>query len=431
MASSLLLKAISLYTGAGGLDLGFEAAGFDTAVAVENDADAVATLRANREWPIVAESVHSSAAAPRQLLARGGLRVGDADVLIGGPPCQPFSKSGYWFAGDSRRLADPRAETLSAYLRVLRETQPLAFLIENVAGLAYSSKDEGLVFLQRAIDQINAELGTAYSFSVRVLNAVEYGVPQDRERLFVIGSRDGAEFVFPKPTHALPDDSADTQSGQLGLPLRQACLTAWDAIGDLQEDGDPGLRASGKWAELLPSIPEGRNYLHHTDRGSGMPLFGWRRRYWSFLLKLAKRLPSWTITANPGSAIGPFHWRNRRLSTTELLRLQTFPTDYRIIGGRRSAQRQLGNAVPSALAEKLALEMRRQLIGGCDAIERRVTLLPTRRADMPDADPVSDVPSEYSSLVGEHLPHPGEGLGPGAVRRKKDNKRPKGRRGPS
>ena len=86
------------------------------------------------------------------------------------------------------------------------------------------------------------------------------------------------------------------------------------------------LTVGGKWADLLPTIPEGQNYLWHTNRGGGSQLFGWRTRYWSFLLKLAKNLPSWTIQAHPGSSIGPFHWRNRKLSVPEMCRLQTFPT---------------------------------------------------------------------------------------------------------
>ena len=112
----------------------------------------------------------------------------------------------------------------------------------------------------------------------------------------------------------------------------------------VSEDEDLAVR--GKWADLLPSIPEGSNYLHHTDRGEGMPLFGWRRRYWTFLLKLAKNRPSWTIQAQPGPAVGPFHWSNRRLSVRELSRLQTFPDDVNIVGGARigsEATRQRGS----------------------------------------------------------------------------------------
>jgi len=109
---------------------------------------------------------------------------------------------------------------------------------------------------------------------------------------------------------------------------------------------------------LLKSIPEGKNYLWHTPRGAGEPLFGWRTRYWSFLLKLSKGQPSWTIQAEPGPATGPFHWRNRLLSIQELVRLQTFPDEYEIVGSRRSAQMQVGNAVPPFLAEQVTIALR-------------------------------------------------------------------------
>jgi DNA (cytosine-5)-methyltransferase 1 len=135
------LSAISLYTGAGGLDLGFEAAGFETRVAVEFDRDAVRTLRHNRDWSVVDQDIHSEPASSANLLKLARLKQGDASVLIGGPPCQPFSKSGYWATGDALRLADPRASTLGAYLRVMRDTLPTAYLIENVPGIAFSEKD--------------------------------------------------------------------------------------------------------------------------------------------------------------------------------------------------------------------------------------------------------------------------------------------------
>jgi DNA (cytosine-5)-methyltransferase 1 len=194
-------------------------------------------------------------------------------------------------------------------------------------------------------------------------------------------------------------------------------MTAWDAIGDLEDDDDPSLAMRGKWAELLPSIPEGGNYLYHTDRGEGMNLFGWRTRYWNFLLKLAKRLPAWTITAQPGSAIGPFHWKNRRLSVRELCRLQTFPEGYRITGSPSAAQRQLGNAVPSALAETIGLAVRAQLFGDADARGREVSLIPSRRFPVPAVEPVLPVHSCYHHLFGDHAAHPGTGKGRGALAR--------------
>src|SRR5207249_2951654 len=149
--------------------------------------------------------------------------------------------------------------------------------------------------------------------------------------------------------------------------------TAWDAIADVNPSTAEDLDAQGKWADLLPSIPEGQNYLWHTNRLGGMSLFGWRTRYWGMLLKLAKNRPSWTIQAQPGPAIGPFHWDNRRLSTRELCRLQTFPDDVNIVGGRGSAQKQLGNAVPSLLAEVMGRAIKVQLLDE-PVVESRPTL---------------------------------------------------------
>lgn len=398
-------KIISLFTGAGGMDLGLEAAGFETSVAVEMDDDCVATLKSNRNWPVLHRNVHD--VPSEEILEAADLSEGEADLLVGGPPCQPFSKSGYWAEGDSKRLDDPRATTLEAYLRVLRDTKPRAFILENVAGLAYKNKDEGMRLLRETVQSINGETGTNYSFNVRLLNAADFGVPQERKRVFIVGHREDLTFTFPNPTHARIDrgnahePDSHKRDDQLGLDLFDLAppVTAWDAIGDLEENDDPSLAMSGKWAELLPSIPEGCNYLFHTERGGGLPIFDWRSRYWSFMLKLSKAYPSWTIQAQPGSAIGPFHWKNRWLSPQELCRLQTFPDKYEIIGNNRSVQRQLGNAVPSALTEILGLEIRRQLFGESDLDTRSVSLAPEPRRPIPGPEPIEDVPEKYYRLV--------------------------------
>jgi DNA (cytosine-5)-methyltransferase 1 len=400
-----MLKAISLFTGVGGLDLGFEAAGFETAVAVEMDPVSCHTLRLNRDWPVIERDIHQITS--KELLGAANLRVGQADVLIGGPPCQPFSKSGYWARGDALRLDDARADTLTAYLRVLRDVQPRAFVIENVFGLAYKGKSEGLDRILSGIEQINRETGTSYCPVWQVLDAAGYGVPQHRERVFIVGSRDGRELKFPRVTHGAPNDLL------LGADI-QPYRTSWDALGDLPERlNDPTLKLTGKWADLLPSIPEGENYLWHTPRGGGMPLFGWRTRYWSFLLKLAKHRPSWTIQAQPGPATGPFHWTNRRLSVSELCRLQTLPDGLRFDCGRNDAQRMLGNAVPSLLAEVIAREVRSQLLGKRVRNERLKLLLRSRSA-IPRPERIAKVPAAFCALAGNHPAHPGEGRGNGA-----------------
>lgn len=392
------LKAISLYTGVGGLDFGFEAAGFETRVACELDKAACRTLRLNRPaWPVLEGDIHDFSS--EQILAAAKLRPGEADVLIGGPPCQPFSKSSYWFNGDTRRLDDPRATTLDAYLRVLRDTQPKAFLLENVYGLVYRGKDEGLKHLLSGIRAINAEVGTNYRVHWKMVNSARYGVPQARERVFLIASRDGADFHFPDETHA-PVEEIDL------LDRREPFRTAWDAIGDLPEyPNENSITVGGKWGDLLPTIPEGQNYLWHTNRRGGKNLFGWRTRYWSFLLKLAKDQPSWTIQAQPGSAVGPFHWKNRKLSTHEMCRIQTFPDGLTFDCGRTDVQKMLGNAVPSLVAEVLARAIRAQLLN--DPVDTPMHLLPPKREPVPDPDPVAAVPEKYLHMVGDHNDHPG------------------------
>lgn len=398
------LRAISLYSGAGGLDFGFEAAGFETTVALDIDPAACHFMRQNKSWPVLEGDV--SEITSRKLLRTASLKTADADILLGGPPCQPFSKSGYWATGDAKRLDDPRAGTLGQYLRVLRDTLPRAFLLENVPGFAFSKKNEALELVRRGIDSINRATGANYSFDVKVLNAADFGVPQNRERVFIVGNRDGTRFRFPAETHGSDEL---VKSGQ----RRDAFRTAWDAFKDLPASPkDPSLKLTGKWADLLPTIPEGENYLWHTERGGGLPLFGWRTRYWNFMLKLAKNLPSWTIQAQPGPATGPFHWDNRKLSVMELSRLQTFPDGLLFDCGHSDAQRLIGNAVPSALAEVIAREIRAQFFGS--RLRRALQLVPQMRGETPPPETTRRVPSKYLALIGDHEAHPGTGKGRGA-----------------
>lgn len=405
-----MLKVISLFTGVGGLDFGFEAAGFETRVAVELDKVCCRTLRLNRIWPVLEGDIHDITSA--DILKAGKLKVGEADVLIGGPPCQPFSKSGYWAKGDAARLNDPRADTLTAYLRVVRDTQPKVLLLENVYGLAYKGKDEGLGRILEGLKQINREVGTKYKPVWQVIDAASFGVPQHRERVFIVASRDGRQFKFPLPTHGNVEDLFQRTKLE---PYR----TAWDALGDLPErPNDPTLKMTGKWADLLPSIPEGQNYLWHTPRGGGRPLFGWRTRFWSFLLKLAKDRPSWTLQAQPGPATGPFHWTNRKLSAQEMCRLQTFPDGLEFDCARGDVQRMLGNAVPSLVAEVLGREIRAQLFKLASK-SKKLRLLPPKRKSTPKAEKVASVSKKFLALEGAHAEHPGTGQGNRAKQRKK------------
>jgi DNA (cytosine-5)-methyltransferase 1 len=397
---------LSLFTGAGGFDLGLEVAGFVPVLCVEVDPDSRETLSHNRpSWPLSQPGdVHQI--TPNGLLRQTSLKPRQLTLLAGGPPCQPFSKSVQWSTGDTPRLRDPRARTLLAYLRVVEVMQPQVLILENVKGFTFDGKDEGWRLLENGLNAINRKRHTAYVPQIITLNAADYGVPQVRERVFLIASIDGKQVEMPEASHG-------------SLPDKKPYVTAWDVLAELDHDEWPSeLNASGRWARLLPSIPEGMNYLWHTPRNlarGGMPLFGWRTRFWSFLLKLAKRQPSWTIQADPGPATGPFHWKSRLLSVEEMCRLQTFPRRYQIIGSRRSAQRQVGNAVPSAIGELLGREIRRQLLG--ERVGGRLHLIPTRRSDCPAPEPIARVPREYLNLRARHRDHPGTGGGPSARRR--------------
>ena len=276
------------------------------------------------------------------------------------------------------------------------------------------------MFLENEIRRINEACSLNYSFYAGQLNAADFGVPQMRKRVFVVGNRDGLPFTFPDPTHFSPPESSDRVSSAVKgfSPLHKessSWMTSWDALHDLEIADKHLLTVRGKWGDLLPSIPEGSNYSYHTDRGPGLQLFGWRTRYWSMLLKLAKSRPSWTLTAQPGPAIGPFHWENRRLAPIEMAALQTFPSEYVIEGSLSDAQRQLGNAVPSLLAEVLGREIRRQFFG--DGVSLEPSLMVSRAPSIPSPSVVKTVPDKYLDLVKDRPAHPGTGLGPGARNR--------------
>lgn len=397
------MNVVSLFTGCGGLDYGIEAAGWNIVFRNDVDHHSCNTLRVNGRTDVQCAPIEDVSSAEIRRFA--GSAKDSVDLVIGGPPCQPFSKSAYWSRGDTLRLKDPRANTLDEYFRVIEDFKPKAFLLENVHGINYTGKEEGFQFIIQRIREINRRTGTDYRPSWRILNAADFGVPQLRVRFFLVALRSGKEFVFPQPTH----DGTNTGYPTLFGINRKPYSTAWDALAHVKPDFGEKLTVGGKWGKLLPSIPEGENYLWHTNRKGGLPLFGWRTRYWCFLLKLAKNKPSWTIQAQPGSAVGPFHWENRKLSWRELAALQTFPSDFQIDAPRIEIQRQIGNAVPSLLAEVLGRSLIEQIYGL--RFEEAPRLAVSRKANIPPPEQIQTVPHEYLNLIGDHAPHPGTGKG--------------------
>jgi DNA (cytosine-5)-methyltransferase 1 len=339
--------AISLFSGCGGLDLGVEKVGFHVAAAVEIDADAADTMEKNfssLRRPVIRRDIRTVTA--EELLDAAELASGEhPDLLVGGPPCIAFSKSGFWL-DYKREGRDPAAGLLQAYTRMLSDIRPRAFLLENVYALTFRNRASRPAF-ERLLAEIDA---AGFTYRWGVLNAANYGVPQLRPRVFLVGVPKGERLpALPEPTHG-----GQWERAQIGLDT-QPHVTTGEALADLIPEPEPGEAVNGQWGHLLPEIPPGGNYLYYTaKRGHPEPIFEWRSRYWNFLLKLNPDRPAPTIQAQPGPYVGPFHWESRRLRVPELRRLFTYPDDFTFCGTRRSVQAQIGNSVPPLLAQSVA-----------------------------------------------------------------------------
>jgi DNA (cytosine-5)-methyltransferase 1 len=342
-------KCVSLFTGAGGFDIGLAAAGFNVVFSTDIEPLCKLTYQAPDNFgPDAAFHVGNISDVSRELIeTTSDETLDDLDLLVGGPPCPPYSKSRFYRKDKPRGINDPVGdETLRGYLRLLEELRPRAFLFENVAGFAYKVHPEGFELLRETAQRLG------YSVSFEVLNAADYGVPQIRQRFIMVGVK-GRKFEFPSPTHMDPEK----WDGSLFGARLPSWRTAGEALRELDTEAnadDDGHFAGGQFNSLLKQIPPGDNYLYFTEkRGHPNPVFKWRSRYWSFLLKLSPDKPSWTIQARRSNNMGPFHWRSRILRIEEVKRLQTFPDGWFLAGTVEQQWRQVGNAVPPRLAEYL------------------------------------------------------------------------------
>jgi DNA (cytosine-5)-methyltransferase 1 len=355
---------IDLFAGAGGLSLGAVAAGCDVRLAVDNDRVSCDTLEANPaalgDGTVVRADVTELSGQGLRKMA--GLDARDPLLIVGGAPCQPFSKAAYWIeAGNEaayRRARaageevarpsppefarpDERRTLVEEFWRLVDEAGADGFIFENVRSITHPRNRPVLEALETAANR------RGYKTRFVVANAVDYGVPQRRQRVFLLGSKHRRPDA-PEPTHAAPE-VAEAEG-------KDRYATVGPALAPYagEEFFEPEEVVEGRWAEHLKTVPPGGNYKAHTAWG-GHPNPTWETetRYWNFLLKLSPELPSWTVNASPGPWTGPFHWETRRLRTPELAALQTFPNRYQFKGTRRERVRQIGNAVPVLLAQRM------------------------------------------------------------------------------
>lgn len=348
------IKAISLFSGAGGLDIGSHMAGVPVVFSIDIEKDATETLKLNHLFENT-KVVHGD------LFEYGSEQIKESlsenykgkFILIGGAPCQPFSKNGYWVTNKVRKgIDDPRAKLVNEFLRVLVDLQPDGFVFENVESLLHPTNK---VIVDSFLNIVQNE---GYTPKMIRATALDYGVPQKRKRLFIIGTKGEFKTDEPIKTH-FPIEIAEKEN-----------LKPYVNVGELISEFNTNeyfeeqeITDGGTYHEELKEVPPGMNYKALTAwAGYPNPKFVADKRFWNFLLKLHPNQPSWTITAQPGPWVGPFHWDSRRLRVPEIAAIQTFPKGYRFYGSRRSIQKQIGNAVPPLMAKAMVEFLKESLI---------------------------------------------------------------------
>ena len=371
--------AVSLFTGGMGLDLGFEEHGFEVKVALDNDTAVVATIRANgRAFPVITSNASEVTAS--YLLKKAGLKAGEATVVTGAPPCEPFST-----AGARNGFQDHRADAVHSFIEMVRDIRPEYFAFEEVSGFLRAAKrhisfyerarmkDDELdddVRLGSAFDEVMEDfesLGYYLSFDPErpkssLLNSADYGAPQKRVRFVLMGARQGPAITLPRPTHAAPD-SKEVQAGS-----RERWATLRDALAGLDTDGDQHFDFPEQWGQYLHRVPQGGCWrdlpddLHRIvlggayDDGKDPMTAGMKGGRTGFLRRLSWDRPAPTLVDRPTNKANCLCHpdKHRPLSVKEYARIQGFADDWTFSGTLSQRYRLIGQATPVRLAAAIA-----------------------------------------------------------------------------
>lgn len=342
-----MFEVVSLFSGSLGLDLGLARTGrFKHLACVEMDPACCQTIRVNRNAgridPGRLYQADIERLDPRRVMRDFGLRPGDLDVLVGGPPCQSFST-----AGNRGGVQDVRGLMLWQYLWFIEAMQPKCFVVENVSGLLsarLSDRDEKGSLLRRFLRDLPDE----YRVDCFVMNAADYGVPQLRERVVLVGNRLGRIAAFPESTHG-PAGS--------GLPPHR---TLRDALASLHDPSPVVLDFTAKRKRVLRMVPPGGNWRDLPPdiarEAMGKAYFGTGGRP-GWFRRLSWDRPCPTILTSPNRAMTSLCHpdETRPLSLAECAAIQGFPPDWVFAGTPAERYRQVGNAVPPALGQAAGL----------------------------------------------------------------------------
>lgn len=313
------LKCISLFSGGGGLDLGANLAGFESLLVSDIMPRYTETIKHNLPGVNVFNG-DAMELTPKLLRELSGLGENDLDLIIAGPPCQSFS-----IIGKRRAMDDPRGKLTIKYFELISGIRPKVFVFENVPGLMNVNKGEDFKNLWNFIEEI-----TGYSLHKAKLNAVQFGVPQYRERIFIVGFRpDIDDSAFSYPTEATGNYSEE-------LPAQVPCYMALESV-DGVANHDIRIHTD-RVRERFAQVPQGgRDSGSHSDR-------------------LDPKLPSGTVLIGSSAGGGRPHihpYEPRVLTVREAARIQSFPDWYEFCGSTTEQYRQVGNAVPPLMAYEL------------------------------------------------------------------------------
>jgi DNA (cytosine-5)-methyltransferase 1 len=343
------LRVLSLFSGAMGLDLGLENAHFMSVGCIEWDRSAANSIRANRPHiPVINGDI--SNVTVDDALSKFNISRRDVDVICGGPPCQAFS-----VIGKRRGVEDRRGQMSYEFIRFVREIQPKFFIMENVRGLlsmaGFEDKAHGGMFREIAAEFVSC----GYTLDVFVVNSVNYGCAQTRERVLIIGNNLGLQTRFPAPTHSAKGDRGT-------LPF----VTLREVIGQLPTGDHELLDFSARKKRYLGLIPMGGNWrslpieVQKESMGKAWYLKGGRSAYWR---RLSWNSPSPTLVTMPNHASTSLcHPEETRvLSVAEYGAIQGFPYDWKFCGRTADKYKQIGNAVPIVLGTMAGLAVRNSL----------------------------------------------------------------------
>lgn len=343
---------ISLFSGAMGLDIGMGEAGLNVIIGQDFDTACVETMKANGH-NVLGGDIRDI--QPQELLDMTGLEVGEPFMICGGPPCQPFST-----AGKRLGINDPRGSLFMDFIRMIDYIRPRFFVMENVKGIM-SAPLKHVPSSERDENDPDQKLGTVldvilsefdklgYKTVYGILDAVNYGVPQFRERFILIGSRDQEEIFLPVPTHFQAHQNPEYRWKTVGA-----------AIKDLENEAGDCATLSPERKKYLHMIPEGGNWrdlpkeLIPIAMGGAYESGGGKV---GFYRRLSYAQPSPTITTSPAQkATMLCHPKlDRPLSVKEYARIQQFPDDWKFIGTTAAKYKQIGNAVPIGLGKAIGM----------------------------------------------------------------------------